>query len=343
MRKAIFETYKLKYPDTGLYHFTKELAAALAANKPDGWELEFFGRAQDRHLLPEGVGFRAIKWWNRFFLRTCGKNCIWHSPYQGSSYIPRNSKVLVTVHDLNFLYEKTERKRRQRLHKLQRETDRADNLTAISGFSRDDLSRNVSLGSKTVEVIYNGCNIYDGIETAPAAIPAGKFLFGIGTILEKKNWHVLPRLLVDNGLSLYIAGKLSPYADRILEEARTLGVEDRLHLLGSVSESEKHWYMSHCEGFVFPSLAEGFGLPVIEAMYHGKPVFISPHTSLREIGGVYAYFFPEDFNAEAMRQVLTDGFADFAASGNPDALRKYALSFSWDEAARKYWDIYRSM
>lgn len=343
MKKAVFETYKLKYPDTGLFHVTKELAAALAATQPEGWELEFFGRTEDRHLLPEGVSFRPIKWWNRYFLKARGADCVWHSPYQGSSYVPRNCKVLVTVHDLNFLYEKTGRKRMKRLLKLQHETDCADRLAAISKFSSEDLARNVDIKGKEVDVIYNGCNIYNGVETIPSVMPEGKFLFGVGTILEKKNWHVLPQLLVGNDLSLYIAGRLSPYADRIMEEARRCGVEDKVHLLSSVSEGEKHWYLSHCEGFVFPSLAEGFGLPVIEAMYHGRPVFISSHTSLREIGGDMAYFFPEDFNEDGMRRVLSEGLADFAANGNPEALHRYALSFSWTEAARRYWSVYLSM
>lgn len=343
MKKVVFETYKLKYPDTGLFHFTKELAAALVATKPDGWEIEFFGREEDRHLLPDNALFRPIKWWNRLLLRGRRNDCVWHTPYQGSPYTPSTGKQLITVHDLNFLYEKSAAKQQKRLRKLQLETDRADRMAAISEFSRQDLARHVDLKGKHVDVIYNGCNIYSGEETTPAVLPQGKFLFGVGTILEKKNWHVLPRLLVGNELSLYIAGRTSAYADRITQEARTLGVEERVHLLGSVTEAEKHWYLSHCEGFVFPSLAEGFGLPVIEAMYHGRPVFISPHTSLREIGGNMAYFFPEDFNADGMRRVLTEGFADFAANGDAEALRRYALSFSWSDAAHKYWNIYQSM
>ena len=57
---------------------------------------------------------------------------------------------------------------------------------------------------------------------------------------------------------------------------------DRVIIAGPVSADDKNWYYANCEAFAFPSLAEGFGLPVIEAMNHGKPVFLSRLTALPE-------------------------------------------------------------
>ena len=63
------------------------------------------------------------------------------------------------------------------------------------------------------------------------------------------------------------------YQRKIEEEAKRLGVTERVIFTGAISENDKYWYYQNCTAFVFPSIAEGFGLPVIEAMYFGKPVF----------------------------------------------------------------------
>jgi glycosyltransferase involved in cell wall biosynthesis len=71
-------------------------------------------------------------------------------------------------------------------------------------------------------------------------------------------------------------------------------------LLG-VDDSVKAWLLANCEAFLFPSLAEGFGLPPLEAMHFGTPVFLSDRTSLPEVGGTQAGYFRE-FSASAMRK-----------------------------------------
>ena len=95
--------------------------------------------------------------------------------------------------------------------------------------------------------------------------------------MRKKNFHVLPRILKGNDYRLVIAGNISSnsYCAEILEQAREWGVESRVTITGPVSEPVKQWYLQNCDAFVFPSIAEGFGLPVIEAMRYGKPIFTS--------------------------------------------------------------------
>jgi glycosyltransferase involved in cell wall biosynthesis len=97
----------------------------------------------------------------------------------------------------------------------------------------------------------------------------------------------------------------------VMEAAKKFGVEDRVKLIGPATEEEKYWYYKNCEAFLFPSYAEGFGLPVIEAMYHGKPVFISDKTSLPEVGGDAAYYF-RNFEPEYMQEVFKEGMRDYA-------------------------------
>ena len=131
-------------------------------------------------------------------------------------------------------------------------------------------------------------------------LPNAPFLFTIGTIVDKKNFHVLPCLLAGNNKKLIIAGitQSEDYKHKIIDEAKRWNVLDRLFFTGTVNENDKQWYIKHCEAFVFPSLAEGFGLPVVEAMYFGKPVIISNLSSLPEVGGRCSLLFQQLRSAE---------------------------------------------
>jgi glycosyltransferase involved in cell wall biosynthesis len=169
------------------------------------------------------------------------------------------------------------------------------------------------------------------------------FLFSIGMILPKKNFHVLPRLLEHNDYELLIAGKTQgDYFKRIEEEAAKYGVSSRVKLLGSITDEEKYWYYKNCTAFMFPSVAEGFGAPVVEAMHFGKPVFLSDKTSLPEIGGDAAYYFKQ-FDNEHMRQVFEQGLTHYAANNPAGMIQQHAQKFSWDTNAREYMKLYRSL
>ena len=169
----------------------------------------------------------------------------------------------------------------------------------------------IDMGEKHIDVIYNGCNVYRGEIRQPDSLPAKDFIFSVATVLPKKNFHVLPCLLKGTDLELVIAGNKSDYVNVILEEARKYGVEERVKIVGPIEERVKHWYLKNCKAFVFPSIAEGFGLPVLEAMAYGKPVFLSRHTCLPEIGGDYAYYFNMDFDRELMQVEFKRGLEDY--------------------------------
>ena len=111
--------------------------------------------------------------------------------------------------------------------------------------------------------------------------------------------------------------------------AAQAGVADRVRVLIRISEADKAWYITQCLAYLQPSLAEGFGLPVVEAMQIGKPVFLSRLTSLPEVGGAAAYYF-DDFTPATMQQTLVTGLAQHsparaAASGAIGA----GLTTSW--------------
>jgi glycosyltransferase involved in cell wall biosynthesis len=119
-------------------------------------------------------------------------------------------------------------------------------------------------------------------------------------------------------------------------------VPDRIIFTGPISENDKKWYLSNCTAFVFPSIAEGFGLPVIEAMYYGKPVILSRCTSLPEIGGDCAYYF-DNFDPAHMQEVLVKSLDHYNKTKPREKIKARAKFFSWERAAMEYLNLYRSL
>jgi len=129
------------------------------------------------------------------------------------------------------------------------------------------------------------------------------------------------------------------------DDARALKAANRLpnvqfHL--GITDAQKAWAYAHCTGFLFPSLTEGFGLPPIEAMHFGKPVFLARRTCLPEIGGDAASYF-DSFEPEAMKAVVQQGLALHAEPGRAEAVRAHAAQFNWDRCADAYLALYRRL
>ncbi len=347
MRQIFLDLERMKYLHTGLYHFCLHLCTHLLKNADDEQFCAYLPRKLGR-MFGELVTYRYHDVLDRLFVRGVRNVPVWHMTNQHSKYMPTNraTKMLLTIHDLNYLYEYADghRKRRKHAEKIQRKADRADHITCISEYTRRDVLKHLDVDESNISVVYNGCNFYD-VDPAhvPAYKPARPFLFAIGTVIPKKNFHVLPQLLKVTDADLIISGTQSPvYAEKIMAEARRFDVADRVRLTGPVSEADKTWYHANCVAFLFPSLAEGFGLPVLEAMYFKKPVFLSNLTALPEIGGKHAYYF-EEFSTEHMQDVFEKGLNDHFSRTNHDDIRDWALTFSWDHTARKYLDLYRQL
>lgn len=346
----LFDAERMKYPHTGLYHFCWQLGNALKDIVNEKEKLHYYVPASFKGFFGSEVQYLVQQSFHKWLLPYTDSIQVWHATHQSTDYFPFRKKcaVVLTVHDLNFLLdeEKTELKKRKYINDLQKKVNASAHIVTISHFVKKELLKYISVGDKPVSVIYNGCNIHASTESDNLIQPDlihDEFLFTIGTITPKKNFHVLPCLLQYNNMKLVIAGvtKQSGYRQRIIDEAKKVGVEERLVFVGGISESEKAWYYRNCKAFVFPSIAEGFGLPVIEAMYYGKPVFLSKHTSLPEIGGKDAFYF-HDFDPVRMQTTFAEGMISFT-DVQSESLRKQASTFDWKVAAEQYLSIYNTL
>lgn len=345
--KIVFDAERMKYPYTGLFEYCLQLGESLLQLKPQKDELAFYIRKEDEKFFDQNIEGLHQKSIHKFLFPAYKGIDIWHTTYQSTLYAPKNKgiKRVLTIHDLNFLYEKkTVEKQQKYLRKVQRNVDMADHIVAISEFTKQDILKHLKVEGKPISVVYNGCVVKSFPEYSNINITESKpFLFALGTVIPKKNFHVLVPLLEGNDYDLIIAGKADEsYKAFIMDQAKLFGVTDRIKVIGPVTSEDKYLYYKHCKAFLFPSLAEGFGIPVIEAMFFGKPVFLSTKTSLPEIGGNLAYYF-ETFEPADMRRVLTEGLNHYEQNNPAQAITQHAMQFNWEKCAKAYWAIYDSL
>jgi glycosyltransferase involved in cell wall biosynthesis len=140
------------------------------------------------------------------------------------------------------------------------------------------------------------------------------------------------------GAALVVPGRADPHDEQLRTAARRLGVP--LHLPGWLAEEDLEGLYAAAACFVYPSLIEGFGLPVLEAMRRGVPVACSERSSVGEVAGDAAELFdPEDSSAiaGAMLRILGD---ERRAGELADAGRERAGEFSWTATAERTWEAY---
>lgn len=272
---------------------------------------------------------------------------VWHNIHHTSSFKPNNksTKYIYTIHDFNHLmleYEGTQKKVDQSYRRMMRHIDKANIVVAISKFVASQFNQFLDLRDKQVEMIYNGVEkIVDNPQVKPDYHIKKPFFLSVSAFRRSKNYHLLldmMKLMPDKNLYL-VGNNDTEYGKMIKQRIENEGITN-VYITGKVSEEEKVWFYANCEAFLFPSSFEGFGLPVIEAMQFGKPVFSSSLTSLKEIGGSCAYFW-DTLEPQAMKNLIDEKLDEFYQ--NPkyaEAEKRYADTFSYNKHFEKCDKIY---
>lgn len=350
MVKILIDFYRLKDKHSGLGYFSSQLARFFLSNKmskkmdltflvPEPFAADYKGKCSTR----------VHRFYNRIMPKGLYNYDIWHSTSQFPNILPKKNKSLfiLTIHDLNFLFEKTPFKQKKYKRRLQRLVNRADVITAISHFTKSTIEEHLSLKGKVVEVIYNGVDspsIY--APKKPTWIQDTPFFFSLGFFTKKKNWEPIIRMMTQfPSYKLVISGfNETSYGDFCKDLISELNLEDRVILSGKISNEEKSWFFENCSAFLFPSKAEGFGMPAVEAMTMGKPTFLSTHTSLPEIGGNVAFFF-QSFDIDHMTKIVKEGLAAYASNKemHEHKIKEHAKKFNWQTASTAYLSLYERL
>lgn len=350
MSRITINCEKLNHPNTGLYHYCANLSKALLRIQPPYHELKIYAPSQAVSIYPPGTSILSQHTWHKLYNPNNYACDLWHATNQEGSYFPVSASIkkIITIHDLNYFNDPSRSlsKRINFLKNLKKRILLSNHLICISAYTLQELQRHINI-LIPYTIIYNGCNIDCSVTEIPPAVNiSSPFIFTIGTITNKKNFHVLPALLMGNNYNLVIAGDIHrpAYRQKIVDAARQLGVASRVIFTGGISEGEKYWYYKNCIAFAFPSLNEGFGLPVVEAMAFGKPLFLSKATALPEVGGEDAFYF-DDFAPNNMAQLFASKLNYFYE--NKTALEQKLITrsktFSWQQAAKQHWEIYNKV
>jgi glycosyltransferase involved in cell wall biosynthesis len=348
-KQILIDLLRLKDLNTGLGQVCRAYGKELAAACPPHFRFTFLVPPAFAGYFGDGVDYIVPKTIpDLLFPRLLSKRFdLWHGVHQDIYYYPsKRVPFVLTIHDLNFIREKTAMKIKWRKRHLHFLLQRAAQTVAISHYTRQDVERHLQ-PSSPVEVIYNGVDISTDVKSRrPAFVGPDRFFFALGVFKPNKNYQSLVRLMKEYpaGRQLIIAGSHQTACGReILQLIHREGLQDRIITPGPVSEDDKTWLYAHCEALLFPSTNEGMGLPVIEAMRFGKPVVAARASCLPEFGGRYASYFPS-FEPEAMRRCIEECLADCRQHPERSEERKgYAGQFVWQRNAQQYIQLFEQL
>ena len=342
--KVLITFDSMKYTNCGYFSFGYGLSKALIKQNNEKNDLTFYLFKESRVLFDVFVNVINLSILDRLFFKNKNNFDVVHFSDQTCRLSPKrvNSKKIMTIHDMNKVHLKYSNPHRIKVYlkNLGKLISACDRVVCISNFVAKDVKHYFPDQKDKVSVIYNGADkLIPKSHHIPKYKPNKPFLFTIGLLSAQKGFHLLPALLEGNDYIMVISGRETSHKEVILAEAIKYNCLDRVIITGIINDDDKTWYYENCKAFLFPSIAEGFGLPVIEAMYFGKPVFLSKFTSLPEVGGKVAYYF-DDFDAKKMQLVFKNGLQDYELNNRKADILLQAQKFTWEISADKYLDLY---
>ena len=229
-------------------------------------------------------------------------------------------------------------------------------VLTVSEWSRRDISARFQCDPARIRVVHNGlhADMLNGAppgagEQARARFAEGRpYLFAIGGALERKNtgrlleaWGHVRRQRPDWPHLLLVSG-LGKATDRFRERAAAAGALDHVRFLPYLSQQDLIATYAGAALSVYPSLVEGWGLPVCESLALGTPVLTSDRSAMPEAGGEHARYFDPD-SAEAMAAALVDAVERWVPQwpGVREAAMRRARGFTWRAAAEGVLAAYR--
>ena len=358
-----------KLKDFGIGSYIRNLLEAVS-RRPEAQRYRFrvYARLADREWMPDlpenfeiveedSAGYSLAEL-TRFAIRLFRDRL---DLFHATHYVlpPLRSRAIVTIHDIiHLLYPQFLPNRVALVYArvmIRRALARADRIITVSYNSKRDLVDYFGITPSRVDVIYNGVSsrFRPNVPFEERARVARKYglrppyLLFLGGEKPHKNVQNVVRAFAEARRDrpdlphlLALAGPMPKNSARIDALIAALDVGVAIARPGLIEEDDLPGLFAGADVLLYPTLYEGFGLPVVEAMACGTPVLTSSTSALQEIAGGYAYLVdPLDVDAIARGIVAlaTDPKvrADFVELG-----KKRALDFSWDKAAERTLEVY---
>lgn len=331
-----FDAKRIFHNRTGLGNYGRDVIRILSDHLPD-YDLVLYNTKppkanQYEEYQSMNVVYPQSWFWKKF-------NMLWRlmgvsrqirdshlDVYHGlSGEIPmrlgkQTVKKVVTIHDLIFLSHPHYYKWFDRIiytFKHRYAVRRADKVIAISEQTKRDLVHFLNVDPSKIQVIYQGCNNRFKQQLPAEKIDAARtkyklpqeYILNVGTIQERKNVLSLIKAIKSTSYSLVLVGSPKSYFRKVQDFIRKNNMEDRITILSNIAVDELVAIYQGAALFCYPSICEGFGIPIIEALYSGIPVITSTGSCFSEAGGPSAtYIDPGDIDAlrEAIITLMRD-------------------------------------
>jgi glycosyltransferase involved in cell wall biosynthesis len=261
-------------------------------------------------------------------------------------------KSVVTIHDLIFLrhpefYNPIDVQiYKWKFHQTIKE---ADHIIAISECTKRDI---LEYGGKLVSednitLIYQSCAQRFSVspDSKYSALDSQRYVLSVGSIEPRKNTMLALKALhhLPDDISLVLVGRHTAYTDKLTQYARTNGLEHRLRILHGVPDADLPALYAGAEAFVYPSVYEGFGIPIIEAIRCGLPVVACTGSCLEEAGGPDSLYVDPD-DAEGMADAIRRSLKD--ADGRQERIQRsqdYIKRFDGKDVAGQVYQLYKQL
>lgn len=353
------------YRAAGVNTYMRNLLARLPVAAPENEYVTFYGRGV---RLPAGTRSAAapmsttnpivrIAWEQLGFPVQASREHL--DVVHGTvNVIPEGVRgpSVVTVHDLSFLRhpERLSRKRKVYLDlAVKRSARRAARVIAVSASTRDDLVELLHIPERQIEVIPLGVDPSftpdAGTSRHQHPLAGRPYILHVGTLEPRKNLDVLirayallrQRLALPHALAL-VGARGWAYSG-LFDLVADLGLEEDVRFVDYVGPGDLPTWYTDADLFAYPSVYEGFGLPVLEAMACGLPVITTDSSSLRELAAEAALLV-EPGSSEALEEAMARLLEDRALhDGLRDKGLARAAEYSWDVTARRTADVYEAV
>jgi glycosyltransferase involved in cell wall biosynthesis len=346
MTIALDATYSLGDALSGVGLYSHEMLFGLAAAHPEArfdfcyrphryfrsWRAKLPGNARRRFLAEPLAG---IHWGGPRGAE------LFHGLNQRLPRIPLR-RAIATFHDLFVLTgEYSTPDFRARFAEQARDAaKRSAAVIAVSEFTKSQVVSLLGVDPAKVHAIHHGTR-----PLASPGVPREKIVLNVGAIQKRKNIARLVEAFetVDPAWRLVLAGSSGYGSAAILAGIERSPASQRISVLGYVSPADLAAWYARAQIFAFPSLDEGFGMPILEAMAAGVPVVTSNRSACPEVAGEAAILVDPE-NTEALGEALRNLARD-------EDLRKELVRlgtgraglFTWEKAVRETWEVYRSV
>ena len=290
--------------------------------------------------------------WNTFVYPFSASNCsLLLSTTSHGSFFHRNQ--IITIHDLLSLrFDNISAHQRVYFRRiLPLIISRSKGVIAVSENTKNEIVRLLNCPEEKITVIHNG---YDPVRFHAENLPTGtmhdkygvkNYILAVGPTYQHKNFERLLNAYASLDVTLrdkhplVIAGGLEPYLSELKALTAKLGIGDKVRFLGYVPQEDMPPLYREATLFIFPSLYEGFGLPLLEAMASGCPVVSSHTSSMPEVCGDAARY-ADPLDTEDIRKAMDEVLSSPGLRKEliEKGLRRCRL-FTWEATAKSYRDL----